>query len=54
MDATGPCPRPGNMTLALLKGKLEDASLSVIGTRTELNSRWELYDRSKYISKYKI
>ncbi|CAG2200472.1 unnamed protein product [Mytilus edulis] len=47
LGATGPCPRPENMTLALLKGKMIEADLSTDGTRLVLNSRYALYDRSK-------
>ncbi|CAG2189963.1 unnamed protein product [Mytilus edulis] len=50
LSATGPCPRPENMTLAILKGKMIDADLSTVGTRLALNSRYELYDRSCYIA----
>ncbi|CAG2209692.1 unnamed protein product [Mytilus edulis] len=46
LSATGPCPRPENMTLAILKGKMIDSDLSTIGTRLNLNDRYELYDRS--------
>ncbi|VDH91582.1 Hypothetical predicted protein [Mytilus galloprovincialis] len=50
LAATGPCPRPENMTLAILKGKMIDADLNTTGTRLALNSRYELYDRSCYIA----
>lgn len=50
--ATGPCPRPENMTKALLIEKMTTADLNTMGTRVELNARYELYDRSKEHAQY--
>ena len=50
--ATGPCPRPENMTQALLIEKMTAANLDTTGTRVELNAKYELYDRSKEHSQY--
>ena len=49
---TGPCPRPENMTKALLIEKMTTADLDTMGTRVELNARYELYDRSKEHAQY--